>query len=339
MITPEKILLIQLRQLGDVLLTTPAARVLRRKFPSAHIAFLTEENAFHILSGNPDIDEIITIKRKQSLFQQLNVIKEIRGKKFDLIFDFLVNPRTTYISFLSGAKTRVTFHNPPRSLLYTDSAKASGNYAVQHKLSLLEHMGIEGGDVTPVIAIPEENMKKEDLFLESKGIGPDDFKVCIDASHRRPLRKWTAEGFAEVADRLNEEYKAKVIFLWGPGEKEEVSRIMARCRNSHHLAPELTLKDHAALISRADLLLGNCSYPRHVAAAVGTPSLVILGATGEEWTHPAPIHQVVKKGLSCQPCGGKSCDSNLACLNELTPDEIMAAFEKLRPHIGKLQDQ
>lgn len=331
--SPKKILIIQLRQLGDVLLTTPVIKPLKERFPEATISFLTEKNASDILSGNSYLDEIITIKRKVSISEQLNTIMGIRKKGFDLVLDFMSNPRTAYISFFSGAKVTVSYDTSIRRLLYTTNVKPAGDYVVDHKLSMLKPFGIEVADNTPYMHVPQEAKDQAASFLKSRGVEDNDFLVCIDATHRRATRKWTGKGFAEVADRLREKYNAKVVFLWGPGEREEVEKIMSLCRYRHIIDTGTDIKGLAALLKRANLLIGNCSFPRHVATSQGTPTLIIHGATGEEWKHPAPIHRIARKGLSCQPCNKNSC-KDIACLSTLSSDDVISEFEKLKPQIG-----
>lgn len=330
--SPANILIIQLRQLGDVLLTTPVIKPLKKRFPDARISFLTEVNAYDILSGNPYLDEIITIKRRSSIYEQLKVIRDIRKKRFGLVIDFMANPKTTYISFFSGATITLAWKVRLRGLLYSMTVDLAGDYAVDHKLSMLRPLGIEGGDRMPYLHIPDEAKDTISSILNTLGVVDNDFLVCIDATHRRITRKWTAEGFAEVADRLTVEYGAKVLFVWGPGEREEVERIMGRCRHRHLISPGTTIKELAALLKRANLLIGNCSFPRHVAVSQGTPSLVIVGAPEDAWKYPDPIHQTVKKGLPCQPCDKIVC-SDLSCLTTLTADEVMAEFKRLLPAI------
>lgn len=332
--SPLKILIIQLRQLGDVLLTTPVIKPLKERFPDAAISFLTEKNASDILSGNPYLDEIITIKRKASTSEQLNVIMGIRKKGFDMVLDFMSNPRTAYISFLSGAKVTVAYNTSIRRLLYTVNVKPAGDYVVDHKLSMLRPFGVEGADNTPYIHVHQEAHDQIASFLKSKGVEDNDFLVCIDATHRRATRKWAGKEFAEVADRLKEKYNAKVVFLWGPGEREEVEGIMSMCRHRHIIDTGTGIKGLAALLKRANLLVGNCSFPRHVAASQGTPTLIIHGATGVEWKHPAPIHRIVRKGLSCQPCNRNTC-SDLSCLTTLTTDEVMNTLQDFLPAITR----
>ena len=335
---PQKILLVQLRQMGDVLLATPAIRSLRQNLPDAHIAFLTEESAYPIVEDNPDLSEIIVIKRKQSLIEQINVIRDIRRRRFDLIFDFLANPRTGYIAFFSGAGMTISYDIPFRKFFYKKSLASKGTYAADHKLSLLSAYGFEPGDNTPYMNIPVEAEKKIASFLSDVGIREEDFLVCMDTTSRRAFRCWNAERFAEVADRLKEQHDAKVVFLWGPGEKELVEKLMALCRHRHFLDYGTNVKEMGALIKRSDLLIGNSSFPGHVAVSQQTPTITVLGSAGEEWTHPAPIHLSLKTNLPCQPCTTNPCDQAFRCLTEISVQDVMSSFEKLKPLIDKVKN-
>lgn len=335
-INPKKILIIQLRQLGDVLLTTPAIKALREEYPSARISFLTEKASSPILAGNPNLDDVITIDKKQSYMDQLKVITDIRSRKFDLVVDFLANSRTAIITFFSGAKFTIAPKVRGRGLLYSVQVKTKGNYAVSHKLGLLSVLGIENADRTPCFNVKKEAEDKIKSFLNGKNIQDDEFLVCIDSTHRRITRKWIGEKYSELADRLKQKYKARVVFLWGPGEKDEVIHNMLLCKEKHILDPGSDINELAALLERADLLIGNCSFPRHMAASQNTPTLIILGSTGNEWTHPASIHKTVSKGLDCQPCNNNQCSFALECMKDLSVEEVMDGILKMEPQINKM---
>ena len=105
--TFEKILITRLRFIGDIVLTTPVIRAVRKKFPNSYIAYLADKNAITLLENNPYLDELIPLDFSWTLKEQLNFIKTLRTKKFDLVIDLFGNPRSAILSFLSGAKTRI----------------------------------------------------------------------------------------------------------------------------------------------------------------------------------------------------------------------------------------
>ena len=109
-INPHRILLIQLRQIGDVLLTSPLAKILKELYPKSYIAFLAEKPSYDVLSGNPCIDEVIVLdKIKGDFYSTIESIQKVRSKNFDLVIDTFGNPRSALITFLSGAKYRMGF--------------------------------------------------------------------------------------------------------------------------------------------------------------------------------------------------------------------------------------
>ena len=118
-ITAERILVIQFRQIGDVLLSTPVLRALRQHYPQSYIAFLTEPSPGRVLQGNPFLDAVLIRPRHATWHQQWQLWRQIRCQRFDLVIDLIGNPRSALLTYLSGAKHRLAFARFPRSLLYT----------------------------------------------------------------------------------------------------------------------------------------------------------------------------------------------------------------------------
>ena len=147
--------------------------------------------------------------------------------------------------------------------------------------------------------------------------------VTMDPSHRRPTRRWPAEHYGEVCRRLPDELGALPVVLWGPGEEDLADRVVEASGGRGVKAPATCLREMAALIGAADLHLGNCSAPRHIAVAVGTPTFTILGATSAGWTHPAVEHTQTALGLECQPCNRNECERDFACLTGLEPALVL----------------
>jgi len=157
---PKKILLIQLRRIGDVLMCTPALRALRSRYEDSHIAFLTEKESSDLLSLNPYLNELIVLdkERYKNPFYSVKKIWKVRKTSFDLVIDFFGNPRSAYFSFISGAKHRVGYDYPPRRYFYNMVIKddKTPKYAAQTRLDVLKILGIENGEV------------KLDFFIQMK---------------------------------------------------------------------------------------------------------------------------------------------------------------------------
>ena len=129
---PASILLVRLRQIGDVVFTTPAVRALRRRFPDAHITYLVEPAAAPIVAGNPHLDEVIVAPRRPGiggLVADLALVRRLRARRFDLAIDFHGGPRASLLTWLSGAPVRIGYDVAGRSWMYTHARGAAARAA------------------------------------------------------------------------------------------------------------------------------------------------------------------------------------------------------------------
>ena len=318
----KNVLIVQLRQIGDVVLTTPIARILKEELPGCRVSFLTEAPCDQLLRGNPFLDEILLSDRRGGWVETLRLGRRLRKSRFDAILDFMGNPRSAILSFLAGAPTRVSYPAKGRGVLYTHRIRPPHVYAVDFKKGLLQPLGIRSEWNRPEIFLTGEEaewghaLRRERLGERSKRL------ITVDPSHRRVTRRWPAPHYGALCRRIRDELGALPLVLWGPGEEEVAEEVIAGSGARAVKAPPTTLRQMAALIAASDLHLGNCSAPRHVAVAVGVPSFTILGSTSPGWTHPSAQHSQLALGLECQPCNRGDCPRELACLTGLTPDRV-----------------
>src|SRR5215471_17398075 len=341
-IPAERILVVQFRQIGDVLLSTPVLRALCCHYPQSHIAFLTEPSPGRVLSGNPLLDEVIIRPRHATWRQQWQLLRYIRRQRFELVIDLIGNPRSAVLTRLSGAQHRLAFARFPRSLLYTlldTHHQPIPEYTVAKRLRLLEPLGIQATDLTPILPYTQDEQDAVTTFLRAHSITPDDLLICIDPTTPVPTRQWPGEHFSALADMLSERLGARVLLLWGPREEAQVRAIAAAARSQPTLIPAWGLDTLTALLARANLLVGCNSAPLHIAVSQGIPTLTIMGATRSvNWIPPAPQHRAVLAGLPCQPCEKNACGPplNIACLRTLTVETVFAAVQACSPWVLKL---
>ncbi len=340
----KKILVIQLRQVGDVLLTTPAVKTIRAHYADSSIWYVTETGPAVLLQGNPHIDHLLTRRRRDGIWQDIQLVRRLRQEKFDLVIDFFCNPRSAWVSFLTGAPHRIAVYHGGRAWWYTETPKieTGKGYAAEDKLALLQAIGLQGKLVPPVIHVSDEaNLYIEEFFRRINRSKRDHsgLLVTIDPTSRRQAKRWIPERYVHLADRLVERYQAMVIFIWGPGEHDMAASLVKQGKYQHLLACPTNLMQLAALIAKSDMHIGNCSAPRHIAAAVGTPSVTVMGPTSpENWTYPSPIHQVVRGDVSCLECQKTTCDTH-ECMNRLTVQEVEACVERVLMTITKEMEQ
>ena len=323
-------MVIQFRQIGDVLLSSPAARVLKENFPDAKLDFLTQPPSDQALERNPAIDEVLVYDPGRPLKWLL----EIRRRGYDLVIDFMSNPRSALITALSGARVKA-------GPAYTCSAWAYNlrlelkpgqlEYNPFFKIDLLRQLGLKN----IFYPLPEFYPAAPDLEWAA-GIAQGGKKplILFSPASRRATRRWPAEHYARLASLIAGKAEASVMVLWGPGEKslaEEVARLAAHPYVT--VSPETaTLSRLSALLKQSSLLVSNCNGTKHIAQASGVPTLGIYGSSRpESWTPPDDDrHRVVRNtSLECVACQKSGCPDEVKCLRELSPETVFATLEMM----------
>ncbi|MEW5773107.1 MAG: glycosyltransferase family 9 protein [Thermodesulfobacteriota bacterium] len=326
----RRILVCQLRQIGDVLLATPAIRLLKGAFPQAEVHVFTEARCAPVLENNPHIARIWAVDKKQlsSLPRELAFYFRVARQRFDLVVDFQQLPRIRWVVALSrllGCRWRLSY-DPPwyNRWLYSHVTRPRDGYAAMCKASVLEPLGLAWRGERPELFLrPEERDWAED-YLASHEL-EDRTLVTVDPSHRRATRRWPAAHFGRLLGlAAAQRPDARFLIAWGPGERDLAREVAAASGSPACVVPDamLTLRQLAAVQEKAVLHFGTCSAPRHLAVAVGAPTLAVLGSTSDAWTYPSPEHGDVRLGLPCQPCNRNECDT-MRCLTDLAPEAVL----------------
>ncbi len=298
----RKVLLVQLRQLGDILLTTPVTRALHDLDPTLEISFLSHSMGRLVLEGNPYIKKTFYYNEGDPLGRQLQLIKSLRQEHFTDVIDFMNNPRSALFTWLTGAKVRIGFQSARRWAYNRLAPRApSAAYIVKEKLQLLSHLGLPSprlpwdlDDLVPIIPLSPSDDQKTLPFLNSIP-RPETPRVVLSPTHRRTERRWPLGAYAALADELTLTMKAQVLWLWGPGEESVVDECLAFCHQKTLKTPPTTFREMAALIKNCDLFIGNSNGPSHVAVGVKTPSLQLHGPTdGRSWCPDSGIHHYIQ---------------------------------------------
>lgn len=360
----KKILLIKLRHIGDVLLTVPAIRAVRKRFPEAHIAVLVNRGTEEMLTGNPLLDEVIVYDRdvkrlplQKRMIKELGFIRAIRDEGFDMAIDFTSGDRAAIISYLSGARYRIAFDPEGKGfrgkgLLYTHPVSRPYGlcHVVVQNLYLLRALGSNIKDLGVEIHFSREDERRVKRLLSERGVKEGVF-VHIHPTSRWFFKCWNDGYMAKVMDWF-EGQGLKVVVTSSPERKEmdRVERILSLTRSRPvDLSGLLTLKELAALTSKALLFFGIDSAPMHIAASMNTPVVALFGPSGAfEWgpwdnsyngqRTPYPkrngiqktrLHTVIQKDWDCVPCGKDGCDGTKKsrCLEEIEVNEVIGIIE------------
>ena len=338
-----KILLTQLRRIGDVITTTPAVRAVRASWPDATIDYLTEPPSDEIFRASPHIDNIITINRRPSAVEYLRLIRELRKNRYDVVIDFFCNPTSAYLTRLSGAKCRVGFEMRFRKYFYTHLIDKKlfphHIYAGIHKLALTSHIGVIPKGCEPEFPITGETQREADNFLASLGVNVNDTLVTLGLATRHAFRQWPLERFAAVADALISRYNAKILFIYGPGEENYPREVQSLMKN--RALPEYahsTISRMRGVFTRSALHIGCDNGPGNIAKASGIPSIILYSNTHSSSWFP-PTDQLSSESsskyisfdikLDCKNrCLHEKC-RNPVCITGITAESVIKAAEKV----------
>ncbi|NCD25323.1 MAG: glycosyltransferase family 9 protein [Deltaproteobacteria bacterium] len=326
---PRRILVCQLRQIGDVLLTTPSIRLLNERFPDAAIDVFTEKKCLPVLEHNPRLRRVWTVDKKAlpTFFHELAFYARIARENYDLVVDFQQLPRCRFVTLMSRARVRLSYPPPwYNRLLYTHWTPLCGGYSAKHRASMLAPLGIAWQGESPEIFLTEAETAWARAYLDGLGLEPGAF-ATLDPTHRRVTRRWPARHYGAMIGHVHAARPdLRFLILFGPGERDMAAEVLNHCP-----APEacvlpdnvIGLRQMAAVQSLAKLHVGNCSGPRHFAVAVGCPTLTILGATSGAWRFPSNAHHDIHADISCRPCNQNTCSrKDLACLEGLAPEVV-----------------
>lgn len=324
---PQRILLIKLRAIGDVVLATPALAEARRAFPEARIDFLTEPPSRQVLEGNIDVDEVLLHDRRASLAARARFLRRLRAKGYDLVVDLFGNPRSALLTLLTGAPTRVGFNFRFRQAAYNVRVPARGYlvHEVEFNLDALRAIGVHVGVPRLRFPVPEGARHYAQEFVAKNGLS-DKLLIGLNNSGGWAAKRWVPERAVRLAQLLAKRHEATVVVLWGPGERAQAEQIAAAAGEGVLLAPPTDLHQLAALVARLRLLVTTDSAPMHIAAAVGTPVVALFGPTNPLLQGPfGPGHVVVRnESLSCLGCNRTTCEDG-ACMRELAVETVYAA--------------
>jgi len=324
----KRILVLKLRAIGDVLLSTIVLRNIRIAFPDARIEFLTEPPAIPVAKIQPDVDEVVVFNTQTT--SGWGLIRDIRSRGYDLIFDLFGNPRSALVTRLSEAKYRVGYRFRGRAYAYNILTEPRGAtvHNTQFNLDALEAAGIAIQDRSIYFPLALEDEAYVESFLKSERITLP--LIALGTSGSWYTKRWSLERFAALGETLGK-FKARILLIWGPGERPDVDKVNALMGRTAIIPPPTTLTQLGALLKRCAFMVANDSGPMHICAAVGTPVLGIFGPTNPALQGPyGQKHMVVRnEGLGCLGCNLTSCPIGHPCMHDLSVDMVFEAVKKL----------
>jgi ADP-heptose:LPS heptosyltransferase len=308
-----KILLLQLKRIGDLILTTPAIRCLREEFPQARLALVADSSCAGLL-------DCIAVDERW-IYQKGGGLKGLAGWGpnawlrhgllafgADWALDFTGTDRSAYLSTFSFSKRRVTFQRfrkkPLRKYLYTDfvTSSVSERHTADHYTDLLGPLGVQRENVPLDLRLRAEDFARARALLANAHVG--DTYVVVHAGAARPEKYWLPECWADVIGFLHAEFGLMSVLTGSrdPNEREHVSRIKSILRCKYiDVSGKTDLPCLAAVIKGAKLLCGVDTSAIHLADAMNTPSLVLFGPTNPYHWRPRHARSVILRARTRPP--------------------------------------
>ncbi len=360
---PRSVLVVQLADLGDVILSGPFLRELRRHLPRAWITLVVQPGLVNIIERCPYVDEVIPydwrIVRdwtvafrgapgwwKSSLFLSQ---RKLWRRRFDLAVSLRRNndpcqSAALILMYMSGAACRVAYIDRPgdpklRSPRFVDRLITEGPYRggarheVEYQMEILRFLGAgpESTCLETWTDAGDERFARE--VLERWDPAEKGPLVALAPGARWSYRRWPAERFTELGAWLQDKFQARILILAGKSEKplaEQIERNLSSALTVN-LAGRTTLRQMAAVLKLCDVFIGIDSGPMHVATAAGVPSVGLFGTGEYERFRPwGTDHEVIRIGLTCNPCSESCLFSRPLCIEGITVEQTKRVMsEKL----------
>ena len=344
----SRILLVRLRQIGDVVFTTPAVRALRQRFPDARISYLVEPAAAPVVWHNPQIDEVIVAPRAgglRGLGAEAALVRRLRAGSYDVAIDFHGGPRASLLTWLSGARVRIGYDVVGRGWMYTRRVGRPrglrARHSVENQWDLLAPFDIAPPEPAAFpVEMPVEpgDAAAVDERLARAGVPRSGRVIVMHVSAGNPFRRWPIASFAAVAAELAAcDWRHRVVITSGPSDRDAAERVIAEARarlavdhQDRVLAcGDFSLAELRVLVDRAALYVGGDSGPLHVAATSHVPIVGLYGPTLPARSAPWraadwPAESIEIDGLPCRPCDQRSCTpGDFRCLTWIQPREVI----------------
>ncbi len=333
---PERILVIKLDHLGDVLLATPVFSNLHRAYPNAELHALTGAWSRVVLEKHSDVSKVIEYNspafcrtgQPTSFRGTFKLYRELRRQKYDLLVELRGDWRTVWFAF-----GRLTPKRLSRAALQIANrlgfTQFSGTHETTRNLDVLKQAGIPTPVQTAIFSVTAEDKKWASDFLATYRIERQRPLIAIHPGSPIPLKRWLLDRYAELADWLIAQKRAQILFVGVEDEIPIITEIQALMRGeSINVAGRTTLAQLASILHTCNVFIGNDSGPMHLAAGVGTQTIGLygpgdptrFGPTGEKC-------QTIRRRSDC-PCVGTTCRFGKAgCMSEIQVTDVIQTLE------------
>lgn len=317
----KNMLLISLTCIGDVLLTTPVAKVLKDNFPAAKLTMLCGPTAYPLLKDHPLVDRAIIFNSRgehKSVKGMASLLWRLRDTKYDIVVDL----RNTAMPYALRAKHKLTAHKA-----HLDNRAARGRHAIDRHLDVLESYGFPITCREMQLHLPEEARRNAASAIAETGQAGKTPLVGIYPGAGSFYKQYSPEKFKVVLRELASIAPgAQFAMIGGPADKAVAEIVAEGCpERTVNYSGKLNIIETAALIKNCALLISNDSGPMHIGAALNVPTVAVFGPTDATRYGPrGGMHRIVWLKKPCNPCKSPECGLE-SCVNLIEEKEIVRA--------------
>ena len=326
MLPIQRILVIGPSNIGDAILTSDVIAQVHRAWPEAHLTLVVGDRAMSLMEDDPRIHTLVNTGNYDSLLGRWRLALALWRYQPHLVVDLR---HTLYPLLLKPLSFWRYLHQPPARLTHMRDRhlwKLKAQVPTCPATDRLTHDG--------ALWISPKDFAHVEALWKRWQLSPTQRIVMICPGARSHNKRWGADGFAHVADRLISEAHAQIIFSGEPEEESIVEEIRDMMHQRAYSAVGLTtIRQVGALMQRAALVITNDSASLHLASVLNVPTLAIFGPTDERKYGPTATHsRTIRRRLFCAPCEQSLCRFSHECMRFITADEVFkAAVELLRP--------
>ena len=323
----QRILIIGPSNIGDAILASDVIAEAHSRYPDAHLTLVVGERAKAVFADDPRIHTLVDANLFGSPRGRLKLALALWRYRPHLLVDLR---HTLYPLLLKPLEAWRYLRQPPRSLAHMRDRQLWKLHAQVPHLDNCSRFKGQGSTEVPLWLSQKDVAHVEQLWKRWRLDGAGRL-IIICPGARSHIKRWTAEGFARVADRLISEGQAQVVFSGEPDEEPIVEEILGQMRQRAHSAVGLvTIRQLGVLMRRAGLVITNDSASLHLASAVQVPTVAIFGPTDERKYGPtSPRSRAIRRRLFCAPCEASLCRFAHECMRFISPDEVYEAARQL----------
>ncbi len=330
----KKILIRGTNWIGDVIMSLPAVSSVRKTFPNSHIVVLAKPWVADLYRACSEVDDVIVFEspgRHDGLRGKLRLAEELRDGKFDIAILLQNAIEAGIIAWLAHIPIRAGYNSDCRGFLLTHSVHRTREvrkiHQIYYYLEMVKTLGFNEAGEKIRIAPEKDARAAAERILKENGIHEGETIIGIaPGATYGPAKMWFPKRFAEVADRLADEFSAKIVLFGSPGDRERADLVQEHSSNRMiNIAGATTLKNAIAVIKKCNLFISNDSGLMHLAGALEVPLVAIFGSTNPVTTSPPGKKSVViHKDISCSPCLKKECPTDFRCMDLIYSDDVFS---------------